>query len=55
MSMIVLTSLMKKEEVRETGYFKLYNPETRLMDLWKVGDDNKVSVVKRGVDKPGVN
>ena len=55
MAMIVLTSLLKKEEARETGYFQLYNVQTKRMDLWRVGDGNKVSVVKRNVDKDKVN
>ena len=55
MAMIVLTNLIKKDAPRETGFFQLYNTQKRCMDLWRIGDDGKILVVKRNVDKSEVN
>jgi hypothetical protein len=54
---MVITALdiIKEAAENETGYLRLYNVQTRCMDLWQIGDDGKIIVVKRNVDKPGVN
>ena len=44
-----------KPDDTETGYFKLYNTQLKVFDLCRIDENGKMLVVKRNVDKPGLN